>query len=556
MYSVIRATRISTRASLPFATRSGARSLTSSAIRFNQGKPLSADPVERAKTKSNIWKNIKRTIFASSLLGLGYLGYGIYDERHPTTQIVPDAKKKTLVILGSGWGSISLLKKLDTTQYNVVLISPRNYFLFTPLLPSAPTGTVEHRSIIEPVHGIIRQKKGVVKYYEAEATAVDNVNKKVTLKSVNTPEEVEMTLDYDYIVMGVGAQTSTFGIPGVAENACFLKEIDDSKKLRQQLMDRIETAAFVSAEERKNLLHMVVVGGGPTGVEFAAELQDFVDDDLKRSCPEIAKDIRVTLVEALPNVLSSFSKQLVDYTQNSFATANIQLLTKTMVKNVTKDTIKAERSLEDGSKETFEIPYGLLVWATGNAVRPVTRSLMTNIEAQKQSRRGLIVNDFLVVEGAEGIWALGDCSATKFAPTAQVAAQEGAYLANLFNQMGRAHEIEDDITALQLKSESAQDSNTRKTIASEIESKTRKLRRAQTILPFEYTHQGSLAYIGSERAVADLSLWGNATPWAGSMTYWFWMSAYVSMCFNTRNRILVCFDWVKTKVFGRDISRE
>lgn len=94
------------------------------------------------------------------------------------------------------------------------------------------------------------------------------------------------------------------GIEGVRENSCFLKEVDDAQEIRKRIMDCVETAMFKdqSPEEFKRLLHMVVVGGGPTGVEFAGELQDFFNDDLRKWIPEIKDSFHVTLVEALPNV--------------------------------------------------------------------------------------------------------------------------------------------------------------------------------------------------------------------------------------------------------------
>jgi NADH:ubiquinone reductase (non-electrogenic) len=111
---------------------------------------------------------------------------------------------------------VSLLKKLDTENYNVTVISPRNYFLFTPLLPSCTTGTVEHRSIMEPIRSITRHKKAAVKYYEAEATKIDPERKVISIddnsdiKGASNKTEVP----YDMLVVSVGAENATFGIPG------------------------------------------------------------------------------------------------------------------------------------------------------------------------------------------------------------------------------------------------------------------------------------------------------------------------------------------------------
>lgn len=518
-------------------------------------------PAQQApKKRFRFFRYLWRATYLSVILGSGYLAYSIYETRWPQEQVEPDPSKKTLVILGTGWGSVALLKKLDTENYNVIVISPRNFFLFTPLLPSCPTGTVEHRSIMEPLRHIIRHKKGTVKFYEADATKIDHEKRVVVVTDtsdiqgdVNTTE-----VPFDYLVVGVGAENATFGIPGVKEHACFLKEINDAHKIRKKVMDCVETAMFKdqTPEEKDRLLHMVVVGGGPTGVEFAAELQDFFEDDLKKWVPGISDRFHVTLVEALPNVLPMFSKTLIEYTEKTLNEEKISLRTKTMVKKVTDKHIEAEVTKPDGSKEMQILPYGCLIWATGNAVRPVVRDLMSQIPEQKNSRRGLAVNEYLVVDGTDGIWALGDCSATKYAPTAQVASQQGAFLARLFNNMAKTKMLETELTHLQeLVNESKEDSD-KASLEKEVQKKSKMIRKVKALSPFEYTHQGSLAYIGMERAVADISWWNGNFATGGGLTYLFWRSAYLSMCFSTRNRILVAMDWLKVKVFGRDVSRE
>jgi NADH:ubiquinone reductase (non-electrogenic) len=348
------------------------------------------------------------------------------------------------------------------------------------------------------------------------------------------------------------------GIPGVREHGLFLKEVNDAQRIRNRIMDCCETATFKDQdpEEVKRLLHMVVVGGGPTGVEFAGELQDFFNSDLKKWIPDIKENFHVTLVEALPSVLPMFSKQLIDYTEKTFKEETITIRTRTMVKNVTEKYIEAESVGPDGKKQLERIPYGLLVWATGNALRPVVKDLMSQIPAQKDSRRGLAVNEYLVVKGTENVWAVGDCAVANYAPTAQVAAQEGAFLARMFNNMAKTHEIEAQLAHLSEEQEKAPTKEARAQVFDEIKSLQKRLRRVNAISPFEYSHQGSLAYIGSEKAVADISWLGSGNiATGGTITYFFWRSAYLSMCFSTRNRVLVLVDWVKSKVFGRDVSR-
>ena len=130
---------------------------------------------------------------------------------------------------GTGWGSVSLLKKLDTENYNVVVVSPRNYFLFTPLLPSCTVGTIEHRSIMEPIRNFLRHKKAAVKYYEAEATKIDYEKRLVYINDESPIKgDVSQTqVPFDMLVVGVGAENATFGtshascthVPSVPSNS-------------------------------------------------------------------------------------------------------------------------------------------------------------------------------------------------------------------------------------------------------------------------------------------------------------------------------------------------
>lgn len=376
---------------------------------------------------------------------------------------------------------------------------------------------------MEPIRNILRHKKATVKYYEAEATKIDYERKVVSIDDLSDVkgDTTSTEVPFDMLVVGVGAENATFGIPGVRENSCFLKEVGDAQQIRKRIMDCVETATFKdqSPEERKRLLHMVVVGGGPTGVEFAGELQDFFEQDLKKWVPEIVDDFHVTLVEALPNVLPMFSKQLIDYTEKSFKEESITIRTKTMVKKVTDKFIEAESTKPDGSKEKEILPYGLLVWATGNALRPVVKDLMAQIPAQKDSRRGLAVNEYLVVNGAENIWAVGDCAIANYAPTAQVASQEGAFLARLFNSLAKTEMINKELGHLSEEQAKAS-GEARAEIFASIKELQRQLRRVKQIGPFEYSHQGSLAYIGHDKAVADISWLSGNFASGGTVTYW------------------------------------
>ncbi|RKO91766.1 hypothetical protein BDK51DRAFT_20835 [Blyttiomyces helicus] len=461
----------------------------------------------------------------------------VFAARNPPNQLPWDHTKKTVAILGSGWAATSILKDLDTEHYNVVVVSPRNYFLFTPLLPSCTVGTLELRSIMQPMRFITRFKKREVMFVEGECRSIDPEKK--TLQVEDNSEVVgalsSQTIPYDYLIVACGAENATFGIPGVKEHACFLKESWDARKIRTRLMDCLETAAFPGqpASEVSRLLHMVVVGGGPTGVEYAAELYDFLEEDIAAWYPDIAGKMKITLVEALPHVLPMFSKELITYTEKHFAEAKVEIQNNTRVKEVRQKELVVQTP--SGDIET--IPYGLLVWATGNTARPVVANLINSLPKTLQNqRRGLVVDEYLKVKGADSIWALGDASATKWAPTAQVASKQGAYIASMFNLLARN---EDDKQRLAAEGRDA--------ASTAIDASP------EAVGPFTYDHLGALAYIGSDKAIADLP--GNVHV-GGALTFYFWRSAYLSNLFSLRNRVLVLFDWGKKSVFGRDIGRE
>ncbi|KAM0788074.1 hypothetical protein ACM66B_001245 [Microbotryomycetes sp. NB124-2] len=491
-------------------------------------------------------RTFARTVLVIVLGSGAFIVWHSHEQRHPGEQLEFDPNLPTIVVAGNGWGSTAFLKSLDNEGYNVVVISPRNYFLFSPLLPSVTVGTLSARSILEPTRFLTRHKKRRVEVYESEITEVDPVKKTVRFVD-NSPIKGAVDvqeLPFDYLVYSVGAENNTFGIKGVKEHACFLKEIWDAEKIREKLMDCIESANFAgqSQEEIDRLLSFVVVGGGPTGVEYAGELHDFLKEDLASWYPDIADRIKITLVEALPNVLPMFSKQLIDYTNSTFQENKIDVRTKTMVSEVKDKVILAKNE----KKETIEIPYGLLVWATGNTARPVTRDLMQRLPETQNSRRGLLVDEHLRVLGADGIFALGDCTATSWAPTAQAASQQGHYLARVFAQLAKKQTLLKEM-------EEAKTSNAD---ASRLDSLANAVIRASNIKPFHYSHQGSLAYIGSDKAIADLPVLSGNLAVGGLATYYFWRSAYLSQLFSLRNRILVATDWAKCKVLGRDVSRE
>ncbi|CCE62629.1 hypothetical protein TPHA_0C04800 [Tetrapisispora phaffii CBS 4417] len=471
------------------------------------------------------------------------------DEKHHKT-------KKSVVILGSGWGAISFLKNIDATKYDVSIISPRNYFLFTPLLPSTPAGTVDEKSIIEPVINFASKKKGSITYIEAEAKAINPDRNTVTVDSMTTVATLKakdssshdsvaglkraepFEVKYDYLITAVGAEPNTFGVKGVEEYGHFLKEIPNSLEIRRKFAENIEKANLLPKgdPERKRLLSIVVVGGGPTGVETAGELQDYVSQDLKKFLPSLAEEVQIHLVEALPVVLNMFEKKLSSYAQSVLEKTTIKLHLKTAVGKVEKDHLIAKTKKPDGTVEEQKIGYGTLIWATGNKARPVVTDLFTKIPEQNQSTRALNVNQFLQVKGSKNIFAIGDNAFCGLPPTAQVAHQQAEYLCKNFDKMEKIDGFHNTLLKKTEKFDLPFEENGFK--------------------PFNYIHLGALAYLGSERAIANIT-YGKRSFYTGGglITFYVWRILYLSMILSARSRFKVISDWLKLTFFKRDFFK-
>jgi NADH:ubiquinone reductase (non-electrogenic) len=405
-----------------------------------------------------------------------------------------------LLIVGSGFAAVTLLKHLRARAYDVTVVSLRNHFLFTPLLPSTTVGTIEFRSIIEP----IRMRRNIT-FLQAVATSLDLDRR--TVSCANAVDGRVFSLPFDELVVAVGTVNNTFGVPGVEQHALFLKELRDARRIRQRLIDVLERSSSpnIGKEELFRLLHFVIVGGGPTGVEFAAELTDFLEDELTRAFPALVGSVRISLIEAGQQILSSFDLSIAEYATRLFNRRRVNVLTQSRVERVTDTTIL----LADGSS----LPYGVLVWATGNG----PTAFVTGLPFEKDEASRLLTDDHFRIPGFEGIYAVGDCATIQgrnLPATAQVAMQGGKYLALRFNRRGQG--IPPD-----------------------------------RLRPFRYRHLGMLAYIGHNEAVADLP--GHKSR--GFSTWVFWRSAYLTRLVSWKNKILVLFDWTKTMLFGRDVSR-
>ncbi|XP_030543568.1 internal alternative NAD(P)H-ubiquinone oxidoreductase A2, mitochondrial-like [Rhodamnia argentea] len=450
-------------------------------------------------------------------------------DRYPGLEPTKPGEKPRVVVLGTGWAACRFMKGLDMNMYDIVCVSPRNHMVFTPLLPSTCVGTLEFRSVAEPVSQIQPALAATPNsyFYLASCTGVDTDKHEVyceTFGDGGLPHEpYQFKVAYDKLVIAAGAEPLTFGVKGVKEHAYFLREVNHAQEIRRKLLLNLMLSENpgISEEERKRLLHCVVIGGGPTGVEFSGELSDFIMKDVRERFPHVKDYIQVTLIEA-NEILSSFDVSLRQYAMNHLTRSGVCLK-----RGVVKEVHAKKIVLSDGT----DVPYGFLVWSTGVGPSEFIKSL--SLPKSPGGRIG--VDEWLRVPSVEDVFALGDCAGfleqtgrPVLPALAQVAEREGKFLEELFRRIGK----QNGGKAFCLKDIPLGD-------------------------PFVYRHLGSMASVGRNKALVDLrqSKDAKGISHAGFVSWLVWRSAYLTRVVSWRNRFYVMVNWTTTMVFGRDNSR-
>ncbi|KAL8944317.1 MAG: hypothetical protein Q9216_000502 [Gyalolechia sp. 2 TL-2023] len=520
--------------------------------------------------------------------------------------------KPKLVILGSGWGSVALLKQLHPEDYHITVVSPVNYFLFTPMLPSATVGTLEMRSLVEPIRRIVQRVKG--HFLRAEAVNVELSERLLEVKQTDARgEEKHFYLPYDKLVIGVGSTTNAHGVQGL-ENCHFLKDIEDARQIRNKVLQNLEHACLptTSDDERRRLLSFVVSGGGPTGVEFAAELFDLLNEDLGRSFPKILRnEISVHVIQSRGHILNTYDEALSKYAEERFAHDQVEVLTNSRVKEVQPDKILFTQKGEKGETITKVLPMGFCLWSTGVAQTEFCKRIAAKLENQN-NRHALETDTHLRLNGAPlgSVYAIGDCSTVqnnvaenlvsflrtlayekgkdpeKMAITFKEwrgvaqrvkkrfpqASDHLRRLDKLFEQydkdksgtldFGELHEL-----LLQIDSKLTSLPATAQRAHQQGQYLGRKLNKLAQAAPgmqanemdygdlddaaykaFEYRHMGSLAYIGNS-AVFDFD---GMSFSGGLLAVYLWRSVYFAQSVSFRTRVLLAMDWSKRAMFGRE----
>lgn len=400
--------------------------------------------------------------------------------------------KKHIVIIGGGFAGINLANSLSKNKnFKITLVDKNNYHFFPPLIYQVATGFLEPSSISYPFRKLLKENKNI-RFWLGEFVEVISSKNKLKL---NNDE-----LSYDYLVFATGTQSNFFGMENVKKHAIPMKTLDDALNMRNILLQRIEKATITKNKaEKKRLLTMVVVGGGPTGVEVSGMFAEMSKTIIRKEYPEL-NDVRKTqiyLIDGGNSLLSPMSEKSQKYTLESLKKLGVQIKLNTHVVDYDGEVV----TFKDGSY----IKTKNLIWAAG-----VSAMTFDGIPATSYGRaKRLIVDEFNKIKETENIYAIGDTCIMenvdeKFMQghpqVAQVAIQQGKNLAQNFKNISLNKPLQS----------------------------------------FKYKDKGSMAIIGRAKAVADIP--GN-THFNGFFAWIMWLFVHIMSLVNYRNRLQTLYNW-------------
>ena len=400
---------------------------------------------------------------------------------------IPETDRKRVVIVGAGFGGLKLAREIYKKGFQVVLIDRNNYHQFQPLFYQVATSGLEPSSISFPLRKVFQKIKNV----HIRIAEVENI-----LPQEKLIETTLGTVWYDYLVIATGATTNFFGMRGFEENGIPMKSVSEALFLRNSLLQNFEVAVTErDPEELKKQLGVVVVGGGPTGVEVCGALAEMKKFVLPKDYPELDFGLMdITLVEAAGQLLSGMSENAAQKSKKYLEDLGITVRVNCKVVDFDGSVIK----LENGENFNTKI----LIWAAG-----IKGQMPQGINQDMIVRGNRIkVNQYNRVEGCENIFAIGDIAfmETEAYPfghpqVAQVALQQAVLLA----------------TNLQA------------------------VRDSKELKAFRYADKGSMATVGRNRAVVDLHL----LKFGGFMAWLIWMFIHLMAIVGVKNRLLIFINW-------------
>jgi NADH:ubiquinone reductase (H+-translocating) len=409
-----------------------------------------------------------------------------------------------VLILGGGFGGLYAARKLERAlpphAAKLTIVTDVNFMLYTPLLPGAAAGTLEPRHVVVPLREHLDRTDLVL----GRVTGADPDRRRV---SVTTAEGRDVELEYDHLIVAVGAITRALPVPGLAEHAIGFKTLAEAIALRNQILQTLERAEAVDDDEtRRALLTYVFVGAGYAGFEGIAELQDFAADVVELYPRSRVHGLRFILVEARDRVMYEVSPELAEFASGEARRRGIEIRTSTTVERVSAQSVE----LSDGEV----VACRTVAWTAGVRPHPVVARLGLPLDDAGR----IVVDPFCQVEGRPDVWAIGDAAAVPdparpgqaSPPTCQHALRQGRTVAG--------------------------------NVAAALGAGRRK--------PFAYKTLGVFVDMGHHQAVAETV----GIKWRGFPAWFFARTYHLAMMPGLKRQLRLMSDWTVDLLFGRDAS--
>ncbi|MFC3895146.1 NAD(P)/FAD-dependent oxidoreductase [Lentzea rhizosphaerae] len=402
--------------------------------------------------------------------------------------------KHRVVVVGGGFGGLGVVRGLKRADVEVTLIDRTNHHLFQPLLYQVATALLPAGDVAPAFRAILRKQRNA-RVLLGEVTGFDTTNR---LVHVDVTDGRSREVAYDTLVVAAGARDSYFGHDEWAASAPPMKTLEQAVDLRSRLLRAFETA--VASDDPKQWLSFAVVGAGPTGVELAGQLADLARRALKGQFREIdPRDIRITLLDAAPDVLPPFSEPLRKHTRRKLEQLGITVMTGAMAESIDDEGIT--------TKNGDRVEARTIIWAAGVQASPLARELAEATGAETD-RKGRIKVNPADCSVTGNVFAIGDMVNLNDLPgIAEPAIQEGHHVARVIKARLQGREAK----------------------------------------PFRYLDLGTMATISPGDAVADVKklrlkgLIGKAA----------WAVVHIAFLVGWRNRAAVLIQWAWNIVTGR-----
>lgn len=401
---------------------------------------------------------------------------------------IPRIKKKRVVVVGGGFGGLTLAKKLRKKNFQVVLIDKNNYHQFPPLIYQVASAGLEFDSISFPFRKLFDNRKD----FFFRLAEVLNM-----FPEENRIETSIGTISYDYLVIAAGATTNFYGNEVIRKHAIPMKSVEEALVLRNKLLlDLEKTLDCNNPKIKQSLLNVAIVGGGATGVEIAGALSEMRRYVIPKDYPDLhGENVNIYLIEGTDRLLSNMSEEASKYALKYLEKMGVKVILNSLVTDYKNDQV----ILKNG--ET--LVAHTLIWVSG-----IVANTLGNLPPENLGRGGrIIVNEYNQVNGYRNIFAIGDISLQHeenypngHPQVAPVAIQQGKLLANNLQNM----------------------------------------ERGKSLKPFHYKNQGTLATIGRNKAVADL----HNIKLHGFPAWAVWMLVHLRSILGVRNKVVVLINWV------------